>query len=76
MGDISTDSGTGHSRKSLEESIRCIHEVFNDYKYYGGIDQFHGKIAEVGTGDSCGVGILMLKDGCRQVDLIDKYYSN
>lgn len=75
-GDIRTNSGSHHLSASLEESIHYINDVFRDYKHYGGIDRFYGKVAEVGTGDSCGVGILFLRDGCEHVDLIDKYYSN
>lgn len=75
-GDIRTNSGCHHLNTSFDESIRYINDVFHDYKYYGGIDRFYGKVAEVGTGDSCGVGILFLRDGCDHVDLIDKYYCN
>ncbi len=75
FGNITTQSGTYHSQATLEESVAYIRQVFSDYKHYGGIERFYGKVAEVGTGDSCGVGILFLSDGCEQVDLIDKYYS-
>lgn len=75
-GNISTNSGAHHLNASLEESIHYINDVFHDYKYYGGINRFYGKVAEVGTGDSCGVGILFLRDGSDHVDLTDKYYCN
>jgi SAM-dependent methyltransferase len=75
-GDISRDGGGCHLNASLKESIQYINDVFHDYKYYGGIDKFYGKVAEVGTGYSCGIGILFLRDGCDHVDLIDKYCWN
>jgi len=75
LGDISTQSGTCHLNAKIEESIHYIQEVFHDYKFYGGIDKFYGRIAEVGPGGSCGVGIMFLLDGCEKVDLIDKFYS-
>ena len=75
LGNIGTKSGTYHLDATLEESVRYIRGVFHDYKFYGGVDAFHGRVAEVGTGDSCGVGISFLLDGCKQVDLIDKFYS-
>lgn len=75
LGNIGTKSGTYHLQATLEESLRYIREVFHDYKFYGAVENFYGRVAEVGTGDSCGVGILFLLDGCQQIDLIDKYYS-
>jgi SAM-dependent methyltransferase len=75
FGSIDTDSGRAHSNKSLEDSLRYIRDVFHDYKYYSGIDHFYGRVAEIGPGDSCGVGIMFLLDGCKQVDLVDKFYS-
>jgi SAM-dependent methyltransferase len=75
LGDIGTDSGRAHSHASLDDSLKYIRDVFEDYRHYAGIDRFYGRVAEVGPGDSCGVGILFLQDGCTQVDLVDKYYS-
>lgn len=74
-GDIKTESGTIHSNLSLQASIDYIYEVFTDYKQYTGITSFHGRIAEVGPGDNCGVGLLFLADGCLSVDLVDRFYS-
>lgn len=75
LGDLATDSGRAHARRSLEDSLKYIADVFHDYRHYSGVDRFYGKVAEVGPGDSCGVGIMFLRDGCTQVDLVDKYYS-
>ena len=75
LGHIGTKSGTYHLHATVDESVRYIRKIFLDYKFYGAVDSFYGKIAEVGTGGSCGVGLLFLLDGCHQVDLIDKYYS-
>ena len=52
-----------------------IEEVFNDYKHYSGVSHFTGRVAEVGPGDSCGVGLMFLADGCESVDLVDRFYS-
>ena len=76
MGRISTDSGTIHSSLSFQESLDYIYEVFTDYKRYGGITAFYGRIAEVGPGDSCGVGLLFLADGGLSIDLVDRFYSH
>lgn len=74
-GDIDTDSGMAHGHGNLQKSIDYIEEVFRDYKFYAGIAHFHGRIAEVGPGDSCGVALLFLADGCEFVDLADRFYS-
>lgn len=74
-GNINTSSGTLHSTKDLDESIRYINEVFNDYKKYSGLSTFSGTVAEIGPGDSCGVALRFLADGCSHVDLVDRFYS-
>jgi SAM-dependent methyltransferase len=74
-GDISTNSGMTHEHGDIERSIDYIEEVFRDYRFYGGIDRFYGRVAELGPGDSCGVGLLFLADGCESVDLADRFYS-
>lgn len=75
LGNIATDSGRAHATRSLEESLEYIGRVFRDYRQYAGVSQFHGRVAEVGPGDSCGVGVMFLQDGCTHVDLVDKYFS-
>lgn len=75
MGDINTRSGTTHSGLPLQKSLDYIHEVFADYKRYGGITSFYGRVAELGPGDNCGVGLLFLADGGSSIDLVDRFYS-
>ena len=74
-GNIETDSGTAHAGRSIDSSLAYIEEVFNDYKRYSGVSRFHGRVAEVGPGDNCGVGLMCLADGCTSVDLVDRFYS-
>jgi len=74
-GNIETDSGTAHLGRSIESSLAYIEEVFGDYKRYSGVGRFSGRVAEVGPGDNCGVGLLFLADGCTSVDLVDRFYS-
>ncbi len=75
-GQISSNSGATHAKFSEEESVDYIEEVFSDYKKYGLLERFSGVAAEVGPGDNAGVALLMRKDGCTQVDLIDRYFTN
>jgi SAM-dependent methyltransferase len=75
MGNLETDSGATHSELSEEKSVSYIEEVFKDYKHYGGIERFQGIAAEIGPGDNAGVALLMRRDGCDRVDLIDRYHS-
>jgi SAM-dependent methyltransferase len=75
FGDIETDSGMAHAGSSLDGSLRYIEEVYDDYKRYSEVSRFTGRIAEVGPGDNCGVGLMFLADGCESVDLVDRFYS-
>jgi SAM-dependent methyltransferase len=74
-GDIETYSGMAHAGKCTDSSLRYIEEVYADYKRYSGIDRFYGRVAEVGPGDNCGVGLMFLADGCESVELVDRFYS-
>jgi SAM-dependent methyltransferase len=76
LGRIHTNSGTAHSTLETSESVEYIEQVVRDYKHYGLIERFHGTAAELGPGDSAGVAILMLDDGCERVDLVDRFESS
>ncbi len=70
-----TRSGARHAGSSIDESVDYVASVFNMYKAAAGVRKFHGRIAEIGPGDSCGIGLMFLADGCRQVDLVDRFFS-
>jgi SAM-dependent methyltransferase len=70
-----TTSGATHASKSVDAALAYIETAYCDYKRLAGINHFAGKVAEIGPGDSCGVGLLFLADGCEQVDLIDRFYT-
>ena len=74
-GQRDTYMGATHAQLSLDESIRYIENVFDDYKRYGEIGHFEGNVAEIGPGDCAGVALLCRADGCEHVDLIDRYAS-
>jgi len=59
----------------VEEAISYITSVFNNYKAAAGVRHFHGRIAEIGPGDSCGIGLMFLAEGCDEVDLLDRFFS-
>lgn len=75
LGDISSDSGTTHQKLELSESLNYIEEVFQDYKTYGKLDHFYGRVCEVGPGDNLGVALNILADGATQVDCTDRFFS-
>jgi len=75
-GDIATHSGTLHDSLKPEESLDYIQTVFSDYLRYSGRPALGGKVAEVGPGDNCGVGLLLLEGDCRSVDLVDRFYAH
>ncbi len=70
-----TIAGSTHLESSVDEAVRYILGAFNDYKSLAGVEHFSGNVAEIGPGDSCGVGLLFLADGCERVDLIDRFHS-
>jgi SAM-dependent methyltransferase len=70
-----TTSGSTHAASTVRDAVSYVSRVFEDYKVIAGVNQFHGKIAEIGTGDSCGVGLMFLADGCDHVDLTDRFFA-
>src|SRR5258708_15869257 len=70
-----TMSGAAHTDHSTDEAVGYITSVFDKYKSAAGIKCFHGKVGEIGPGDSCGIGLMFLADGCNQVDLVDRCFA-
>src|SRR5206468_3575626 len=56
LGSIGTRSGAVHSAMSPVESVQYIESVCESYRRSLGVQRFCGRIAEVGPGDSSGVG--------------------
>lgn len=73
-GNISASPGMRHADKTTKESVDYINQVFSDYKQYAGVERFSGRVAEVGPGDSIGVALKFLTDGCSSVHLIDRFF--
>ena len=73
-GDLGTDSGTQTHGLAIEEALAYVDEVYEDYRRYGEIERFHGRVAEVGPGDNCGLALRLLADGCEAVDLVDRFF--
>jgi SAM-dependent methyltransferase len=67
-------TSSGH-HSDLAETSKYIERIFNEYKFYSGVDHFHGRAAEVGPGDLSGVGLRLIADGCDHVDLADRFIS-
>ena len=67
-------TSSGH-HSDLAETSKYIDRIFNEYKFYSGVDHFYGRAAEVGPGDLSGVGLRLLADGCDHVDLADRFKS-
>lgn len=70
-----TRSGAAHAERNVEEAIGYIASVFENYKIAAGVAQFQGNVAEIGPGDSCGIGLMFLAEGCNRVDLVDRFFS-
>ena len=58
---------------SVAEVVQHAHDVFALFKSVTGIERFQGKVADVGPGESCALGLLFLADGCSHVDLPDRF---
>jgi len=70
-----TMSGAAHAERNVDAALAHITSVFNVYKRVAGVERFHGRVAEIGPGDSCGIGLMFMAEGCQQVDLVDRFYS-
>jgi SAM-dependent methyltransferase len=71
---IGGTTSSGH-HSELAETSKYIDRIFNEYKFYSGVDHFHGRAAEVGPGDLSGVGLRLIAEGCDHVDLADRFKS-
>lgn len=74
-GNRDTDSGARHRNLGLDESIAYIERVWSDYLRYGGRARLEGRLAEIGPGDSFGVGLLQRIHGASEVHAIDRFRS-
>jgi hypothetical protein len=72
---LGTRSGAVHLDKDIDQSIAYIEQVFAAYRAFGGLERLHGRAAEVGPGDNCGVALLLRAHGCEHVDMLDKFSS-
>lgn len=73
LGWIGSKSGSFHGDLDIEESLRYIQEVVEDYQFYGGFSRISGKVAEIGPGDNVGVALLLRALGADEVDLLDRF---
>ncbi|MEQ9379246.1 MAG: methyltransferase domain-containing protein [Pirellulales bacterium] len=73
-GNIETESGARHRHGNIEKSVDYVDRVFRDYKDYGGVEEFYGRICEIGPGDNFGVALRFLGAGAAQVVAIDRFY--
>jgi SAM-dependent methyltransferase len=72
---VNTQSGARLKNLDVGAAVSYVETVFSRYKILAGIKRFHGRVAEIGPGDNCGVGLMLLADGCEQVDLADRFFS-
>jgi hypothetical protein len=72
---MDTSLGSTHARLSVEESVRYVESVVEDYRTYGGVKDGTGRVAEIGPGDSAGVALVLRSLGYTQIDLVDRFAS-
>ncbi|HEY2170137.1 MAG TPA: methyltransferase domain-containing protein [Candidatus Angelobacter sp.] len=64
---------SGSYTVSAAEAVQHAQDVFALFKSVTGIERFQGKVADVGPGESCALGLLFLAHGCSHVDLPDRF---
>jgi SAM-dependent methyltransferase len=69
-------SGAAHRDRNPEEAVTYVNSVFNLYKTATRVERFYGRMAEIGPGDSCGIGLMFLADGCEEAHLVDRFFSS
>lgn len=77
-GNTVSSYGSTHVAWTVNQSVRYIEKVYDDYLEYSGLtsEVFRGKnILEVGPGDNFGVALKFLAAGAARVVCLDKFYS-
>ena len=69
-------SGARHRDGNIEEAVDYIASVFNVYRAATRIERFYGRMAEIGPGDSCGIGLMFLAQGGQEAHLVDRFFSS
>jgi hypothetical protein len=76
LGPVRHHSGSTSYSVSVDELVRYVVQVVQDYSYYGlGQDGCLTKkhIPEVGPGDNLGVGLMLLAQGAESVTCLDGF---
>lgn len=77
-GAIETIHGSTHLQTTVEDSLRYIEKLFNDYLTYATLqphDIVGKRILELGPGDNLGVALRFLAAGADSVVCLDRFYS-
>jgi len=76
LGRIDSLIGAVSRNRPLEETVRYIHQVYDDYREYGGMCEEairNKRIVEIGPGDNVAVALKFLAAGAAQVVCIDRF---
>lgn len=76
LGRIDSLIGAVSRNRPLEETVRYIHQVYDDYLEYGGLcdEAIRDKrIVEIGPGDNVAVALKFLAAGAAQVVCLDRF---
>ena len=74
-GRLETGLGARHKDLDIAASLAYVDRVYGDYLAYGGLERFHGSVAEIGPGDSFAVALRILGSGAEHVHAIDRWVS-
>lgn len=72
-------SGAVHAGWDIDQMLRYVHGVFDDYLAYGGIDRaaLDGmRVLEIGPGATLGVALLFVAHGAEEVVCVDRFESD
>jgi SAM-dependent methyltransferase len=72
-GDKDTLSGTYSSGMLVDEAADYVERTFRSYLEHSGRTRFRGTVAELGPGDTLGVGIMCRANGADEYHAVDRY---
>jgi SAM-dependent methyltransferase len=71
--------GSRHAGMTINESLKYIDKVVNDYFSFSGLPRnyiINKRILEIGPGDNLGVALTLLSEGASQVVCMDKFLTS
>lgn len=72
-GNLDTTNGAAHGSMPVDEAAARLEAIYADYLAFAGQSHFAGRVAEIGPGDTLGIGILCRAGGSAEYHGVDRY---